>query len=279
MNRREAIFQANHHAVYQLRRGNNRDAASILSGSLTLLKDSLSSCEEASTRKRSDVDLSWSGTLPLASTGIFCSTTVIHCSAKGTFGGEAREHVGVHDRSIVSSTSPSVAEAFPSSTICTMLETEVGIDFTWPFFSKAFAITPTDTCMASELTSNKEVTEISLVILFNLALSFHVMGMETGKSKCLLQALSFYEKAFQVLSAHAIHRGDSTIALYLALCMNAAHIHQEFFNLPQAADLYKMFKSALDWVGPYQMTDEEYNFFTLNSCFIDQLWDAHAPAA
>lgn len=73
--------------------------------------------------------------------------------------------------------------------------------------------------------SQKLLAKISIVVLFNLALSFHLLAVRNQSWKMLGKAKSLYESAFEM---HLDDRCDATLLYSLALLNNLGLIYKQF---------------------------------------------------
>lgn len=116
----------------------------------------------------------------------------------------------------------------------------------------------------------------SAVILYNMGLVYHNMGVRQGISKALPRALQMYESAF-----HYLRRVTSIVEchkLLLAILNNMGNIYAQSFQVDQTVECFKQLRKALSIPNPSMDVDEDYIFFLLNALFQAQEL-CFAPAA
>lgn len=111
------------------------------------------------------------------------------------------------------------------------------------------------------------------IILYNLALIHHNIGIHLGKSGALQGALRIYELAWETLDND--RRGPSSSSLMvkdiekllLALLNNMGNIHTYLFNSEQTQACMSDLRTVLAASRLALSMDEDYRFFYLNSVF------------
>lgn len=105
----------------------------------------------------------------------------------------------------------------------------------------------------------------SAVILYNLGLVYHNMGVRQAVSAALPRALQMYESAF-----HCLRRLTCIIdchKLLLAILNNMGNIYAQSFQLDHTVECFKQLRQALSIPNPTMAVDEDYIFFLLNALF------------
>eukprot|EP00526_Cylindrotheca_closterium_P001259 CAMPEP_0113629194 /NCGR_PEP_ID=MMETSP0017_2-20120614/15151_1 /TAXON_ID=2856 /ORGANISM="Cylindrotheca closterium" /LENGTH=240 /DNA_ID=CAMNT_0000539575 /DNA_START=159 /DNA_END=878 /DNA_ORIENTATION=+ /assembly_acc=CAM_ASM_000147 len=105
----------------------------------------------------------------------------------------------------------------------------------------------------------------SAVILYNLALVYHNMGVRQGISAALPHALQMYESAF-----HCLRRVSCIVEchkLLLAILNNMGNIYAQSFQVDHTVECFKQLRQALSIPNPSMDLDEDYIFFLLNALF------------
>lgn len=102
---------------------------------------------------------------------------------------------------------------------------------------------------------------LTSVILFNLGLIYHSKGIYDCRSRCLSRALSFYQKAFQVLGSE---KEAQLGLLLLAIFNNTAHIFSYLFQLDE---MHQCLQCMRDILADLEDIDSDTNleFFYLNA--------------
>ena len=116
----------------------------------------------------------------------------------------------------------------------------------------------------------------SAVLLYNLALVYHNMGVRKGISAALPHALQMYESAF-----HRLRRVTCIVEchkLLLAILNNMGNIFAQSFQVDHTVECFKQLRQALSIPNPAMDVDEDYIFFLLNALFHPQEL-SFAPAA
>jgi len=154
--------------------------------------------------------------------------------------------------------------------------------------------------------NEKPITRTGAIILYNLALVYHNIGMHLGISACLWQALRLYEQALEILDRQLPREGEGTLSntticwywrimdvekLLLALLNNMGNIHAYLFHLENTNACMKSLRLVLEVSTATSLLthvhgstsspiakDEDYIFFLLNSLFQEKAL-GFAPAA
>jgi hypothetical protein len=139
--------------------------------------------------------------------------------------------------------------------------------------------------------ANKNLVRTSSIVLYNLALICHNVGIRYGISKALWEALQLYEKSLETLDRHIRKHHSSSGSnplgwiwrildvekLLLALLNNMGNIHAQLFHLENTNACMKSLRIVLDAATATSrllerneaamVMDEDYTFFLLNSIF------------
>lgn len=139
--------------------------------------------------------------------------------------------------------------------------------------------------------TNKHLVRTSSIVLYNLALINHNVGIRCGISKALWEALQLYEKSLEILDRHMptyqqpfpccrlswMWRILDVEKLLLALFNNMGNIHAHLFHLENTNACMKSLRIVLDAItatsrllesnNTATVMDEDYTFFLLNSLF------------
>lgn len=117
---------------------------------------------------------------------------------------------------------------------------------------------------------------IGAIILYNLALIHHNIGLHLGMSPALWQALRLYERALETLDSGASF--NDAAKLLLAILNNMGNIHAHLFNYESTWACMNKLRLALAASNSALALDEDYLFFFLNALFqVKEL--CFAPAA
>jgi hypothetical protein len=126
-------------------------------------------------------------------------------------------------------------------------------------------------------------TEISAVVLFNVAMTFLMIGTETGKSADLRHALHCYKKCYRLLEDCHLDPVMLTL-MAAALYLNMAHILGVFFYAEHSRSMVAKLAELISGVNQEHsvvkiMCKEDFDFFAfaLFSAEIDDF--KFAPAA
>jgi len=140
--------------------------------------------------------------------------------------------------------------------------------------------------------ADKQLVRTASIVLYNLALINHNIGIRCGVSNALWEALQLYEKSLEILDRHMPrhHHSSPTSAslswiwrildvekLLLALLNNMGNIHAHLFHLENTNACMKSLRLVLDAATATSrllesneaaiVMDEDYIFFLLNSLF------------
>lgn len=139
---------------------------------------------------------------------------------------------------------------------------------------------------------------VTPVILFNIALAYHLQGLHIGNSSLLTRALGMYVMGYNALRAggrHDLLRKECSKRSHLAhmaFLNNIGHIHAHFCRMNDATACCKelsRFLCALDsspagsndddTASSFSLSKEEYSIFFPNVCFFRQEVLTASPAA
>jgi hypothetical protein len=104
------------------------------------------------------------------------------------------------------------------------------------------------------------------IILYNLALVHHNIGVHLGISALLSHALQLYGRALDSLERGDREDGDSH-KLLLAILNNMGNIHAHFFHFENTRQCLNKLQLVLASSNSVMNSDEDYIFFFLNALF------------
>jgi tetratricopeptide (TPR) repeat protein len=114
-----------------------------------------------------------------------------------------------------------------------------------------------------------ELSDESSMIVYNLGLSFHLLGTSTNKSALLNEALSFYKIAEAIRSPRRTHTKKNPELIDLAIYNNMGQVFYEQVHFEQACMCFRVLKSALICFSHQGLvdflTDEDSDGFVLNA--------------
>lgn len=117
----------------------------------------------------------------------------------------------------------------------------------------------------NHMLTKEYIHRTSAVILYNLALVYHNMGVRQGISAALPHALKMYESAFDCL------RKVTCIVechkLLLAILNNMGNIYAQALQVDHTLECFQKLQQALSIPNPSMAVDEDYVFFLLNALF------------
>jgi len=122
--------------------------------------------------------------------------------------------------------------------------------------------------------------EITVAVLFNLALLLHMKGCNTNKSELLRRSLRAYEVVLGMLRKNSPTLRSVRTCLSLALVNNIGLVYAEFHAYEQAERYFEQIDPLLDRVDVEQTTaccimdESEHDGFAMNS-----LWEQPRLAA
>lgn len=104
------------------------------------------------------------------------------------------------------------------------------------------------------------------VLLFNLSSAHHYMGLRSGRSSDLCNALNFYQLALLTLENVTEDKCLENAAMILLMCSiynNMGHIHSYFRNLAETKSCLECLKSLLlsEESLAYELYEKQYIFF------------------
>ena len=111
---------------------------------------------------------------------------------------------------------------------------------------------------------------LSYIILFNLALAYHLLGIEHDNQRALQKALRLYELSYTV---HIKEDLTLTALQALAIVNNLGHVHRELGNLDNSRQCFENLLSSLMYVqiSIDEETMQHVDGFTTNavSCILE----------
>lgn len=167
----------------------------------------------------------------------------------------------------------SMTDACHVYSVDTMFESELAVppDSSCSFYHKAFSLKVLDGTTDPELFAKSWMSQLTVIIIYNMALIHHQEGILRGSSKLLRKASALYRPALAVL------RECSTMGIFertilLAITNNLGHIHSMNCELKEVkecqglmAELVQAFLS-----NPESLQGEEdfLPFFLGSLCFV-----------
>lgn len=135
----------------------------------------------------------------------------------------------------------------------------------------------------SDCESELLAPEVTVVLVYNLAVTYHEMGFVTADSTSVDKAMKLYELARMVLErARQANRevlAMNLTALELAVLNNLGHTYAYFARYEQLVTLRESFRAHIQQVDAGQMDTEVYQFFVQNVVASLQRDPLPAPAA
>jgi tetratricopeptide (TPR) repeat protein len=107
----------------------------------------------------------------------------------------------------------------------------------------------------------------SAIILYNLALVHHNIGVHLGVSAALPHALRLYEMAQETIDQRASNVNTDVQKLILALLNNRGNIHTHLFHFENANRCLNSLRVVLAASSSSMAMDDDYIFFFLNALF------------
>ena len=129
--------------------------------------------------------------------------------------------------------------------------------------------------------SNMDVEEISIVIIYNLALAHHLAGIavQVDSRLQLQEAMRFY-KLVLTISKSKPETSVDFIALTLGCLTNLGHVFSHFWQVNEAEACYNMLNGLLESPLVLSLSEEDGDFFfSTLSFFVAQDHFTLAPAA
>jgi len=119
------------------------------------------------------------------------------------------------------------------------------------------------------------------LMIYNLGLAHHSLGVQTGDLKELNKALRYYEMASAVLNEQQYEDIKFMDILFLSLCNNMGHINSHLFNAEETRECLELLPALLASYLPSEslMDDEDHSFFMMTVLFYHDQKMALAPAA
>jgi hypothetical protein len=130
---------------------------------------------------------------------------------------------------------------------------------TFVIYDKPFRVLGSDN---SIITSGRKHNQVSLTVIYNLALSFHLMAVKsaTNQSKNLRTALNLYGMAFAV--GQKSYESEIDRFLSMAILNNMGSIYSHFFNVEEMQHCLENLRFCLDSSNEYdeQIFDNDVPF-------------------
>lgn len=148
------------------------------------------------------------------------------------------------------------------------------------FFNRAFTIDLSATEGVNPETYKYLTTA---VLLYNMALSYHERGCQTGESKLLDRALYFYDLAFKTVheNLRRCEHCEFGRFILLATANNLGHIYSQQYDLKRTRDCRDLLPELLSRVSleTTVMDEEEYVFFFIAMYYFQDVEVIVAAAA
>jgi len=126
---------------------------------------------------------------------------------------------------------------------------------------------------------------LKAVLLYNMGLGYHLLGLQTSSSGFLSEAYDFYSLAYATLSQHCLELPSRLLNLaFLAIANNIGHLHSYLRNTQEVKicteELSRQLACLLD-SGDLSIIakDNEHRVFFLNVCFYNRIALLAAPCA
>jgi hypothetical protein len=128
---------------------------------------------------------------------------------------------------------------------------------------------------------------MSAVLLYNVGLAHHLLGLQTSDSHVLLRSLEYYSMAYKTFSdvqVKSMGEKPNFLALgFMALANNMGHVHAHFLNFARTDTCNRQLSLLLSSLhsakeAPY-LSDEEFAVFFQNLSFFKESVLLSAPAA
>lgn len=158
-------------------------------------------------------------------------------------------------------------------------------DDVFSIFKRALHLPSEALCLSKSSELFGEI--LSGVLAYNIAIAHHLMGLQTGSSRCLTQGFEYYSMAYTTFAVQKKQSGiDALIDLgLLASTNNMGHILAFFRCFSETSvcsddlstRLAAMASSPENHVQ--SIMDEEYKVFFLNACFFRESVFIAAPSA
>jgi hypothetical protein len=115
------------------------------------------------------------------------------------------------------------------------------------FFARVFLVSASDLGQSS---FDAILGAVCVLLLFNAGVAFHADGVQTGRSKMLLKAYKFYEKAVSIVQQEhpSPWEAGKLPLVYLSVLANMAHIQSELFESDALHQTQLLFENVLNCV-------------------------------
>lgn len=164
-----------------------------------------------------------------------------------------------------------------------------------PIFNKVFVLGNDDGTEDDWLIQDEHCQNVTLgVLLYNLALCHHLVGIARGHSDELRIALSLYQMSLSLLDIGSNHpktrrengsheECQNVVLLLLAIFNNSANIHSRHFNREETRSCLACLKEIVEYYADHQAltsVEDDHFFFYLNLFVTAPVEDfAISPAA
>ena len=133
------------------------------------------------------------------------------------------------------------------------------------------------------LLTEEEWTRISTAVLFNLALCFHLQGIDDVRvrDECFREANVYYLMAFGLLDPTSTH--DADIRLTLAVLNNRGNLCSYFQDLMEGQECVNDLRFALEYLmndgPPNVISPEDFGLYVKNIVYNERMSARAAPVA
>ncbi len=131
-------------------------------------------------------------------------------------------------------------------------------DNSFQFYDRPFVLT------SSSVNEKVHDSAMTAILLYNMALTYHMKALRTCATKELYRALKLYRMSFDVLQDNSNISCDMVDLLLLALINNMGFIHSEFYDWDKMKNshevLHSLFMAACDISSSLEAKD--CNFFS-----------------
>eukprot|EP00934_Nitzschia_sp_Nitz4_P004914 Nitzschia sp. Nitz4//scaffold185_size43419//8532//9356//NITZ4_007295-RA/size43419-processed-gene-0.11-mRNA-1//1//CDS//3329539691//4904//frame0 len=139
----------------------------------------------------------------------------------------------------------------------------------YSMYNRALMLSPDElngTDAVEEILDPRYQHRTCAILLYNMALVYHNVGIHLGVSSSLWDALRLYESALVIIGTGTPQFPYSEKML-LAIWNNMGNIHAHFFHTDNTTVCMNNLRRVLASAGSLLLMDEDYLFFFLNALF------------
>ena len=136
-------------------------------------------------------------------------------------------------------------------------------------YDRAFLFDAVADAEATLLTTEKYQNIMSAILLYNLGLTYHLMGMQnlTSLDTNLKKALKLYTMILDI--ADKCQDDDVSNIFFLAAWNNMGHVHSQFCDEREVQRCLECLRSVLAVIDDHdEAWDEDYSYFQMNVLFL-----------